>query len=86
MSNKETIEKALKELGYCLGSWSKKMEDLPNKELEKVLAEMEFQNDTDVVIGGKEYVVEIDEVDNEIDFSVLTKEEYIGRYGGERYS
>lgn len=85
MTKKEIIEKKLKENGYALGCWSTMMELLPKKELEKVLVNMLYQEDTDVMIRRKLYVVEIDEVDGEVDFSVLSQEEYISRYGDERW-
>lgn len=85
MSNREIIEKKLIEKGYKLGCWSALMELLPKKQLEKVIENMFYQEDTDVTIRRKLYVVEIDEVDGEIDFSVLSKEEYISRYGDERW-
>lgn len=85
MTNREIIEKKLKEKGYKLGCWSSLMEVLPKKQLEKVIANMFYEEDTDVLIRRRLYVVEIDEVDGEIDFSVLSQGEYISRYGDERW-
>lgn len=85
MTNREIIEKELKEKGYKLGYWSTLMELLPKKQLEKVITNMFYQEDTDVLIRRRLYVVEIDEVDGEINFSVLSQEEYISRYGDERW-
>lgn len=85
MTNREIIEKKLSEKGYKLGCWSTLMELLPKKQLEKVIENMFYQEDTDVLIRRSLYVVEIDEVDGEIDFSVLNQAEYISRYGDERW-
>lgn len=85
MTNREIIEKKLSEKGYKLGCWSTLMELLPKKQLEKVIENMFYQEDTDVLIRRSLYVVEIDEVDGEIDFSVLSQGEYISRYGDERW-
>ena len=85
MTNKKQIETKAEEIGLKLGCWDNQMELLSKKELSKVLENIEYQNDTDVSIKRKAYVVEIDIIDNEVDFSVLTKQEYINRYGNERY-
>lgn len=85
MTNRQIIEQKLKEQNLKIGCWSTMMELLPNKQLEKVIENMFYQTDTDVLIKRKLYVVEIDEVDGEIDFSVLSQGEYISRYGDERW-
>lgn len=85
MSNKEKIQKVAHEFGATIGCYDKLLDSLTKKELDKVLGSIEFQNDTDVSIKRKKYVVEIDVVENEVDFSVLTKEEFINRYGNERW-
>ena len=85
MTNKMRVEKAVKELGYSIGCWNEKLEDLSSAQLKKVIEGIEFQEDTDVSIKRKKHVVEIDIVDGEVDFGVLTKAEYIDRYGDERY-
>lgn len=85
MTNKAKVEKQAKELGYTIGIYNDKIDLMTTKELNKVLENMEFQADTDVSIKRKKHVVEIDIVDNEVDLKVLTKNEYIDRYGNERY-
>jgi hypothetical protein len=85
MTNKDQVQKVANKLGLEIGCWDEIMELLSKKELNKILANIEYQEDTDVSIKRKKYVVEIDTIENEIDFSVLTKEEYINRYGDERY-
>lgn len=83
--NKTIIEKKAKLLGLKLGCWDEKIENLSKKELLKVVNSMEYQEDTDVLIKRVSHVVEIDIVDNEIDFSLLSKQEYVSRYGNDRY-
>lgn len=85
MTVKERIEAHLANKELTLGCYDKVLEKLPEEELQKVLENAEYQTDTDVTIKNKPYVVEIDIVDSEVDFSVLTKSEYISRYGDERY-
>lgn len=85
MTVKERIESHLASKELTLGCYDQTLEKLSEEELQKVLENAEYQTDTDVKIKNKPYVVEIDIVDSEVDFSVLTKFEYISRYGNERY-
>lgn len=85
MSNRDKIEKVVSGLGYEIGCYDDKLELLSKKELDKVLNNIEFQSDTDVSIKRKLHVVEIDIDCDEVDFSVLSKAEYISRYGDERW-
>jgi hypothetical protein len=83
--NKEKIQTIASEFGLIIGCYDKMMDSLSNKDLNEVLKNLAWQNDTDVKIRRKDYVVEIDIVDGEVDFSVLSRAEYIDRYGDERY-
>ena len=85
MTKKEIIVNKLNDEGFKLGCWHDMMEKLTKKDLNKVLEVMTDAIDTDVMIRGKLHVVEIDEVEGEIDFSVLPQAEYIDRYGDERW-
>lgn len=85
-TNKELIEKKLRGTEFIIGGFNDKMEQLTPANLKKVIDNMTFgTTDIDVKISRKPFVVEVAHVDNEIDFSILSKEEYIGRYGNERY-
>jgi hypothetical protein len=86
MINKDKVKKVSTGLGLTIGCWDNLMDFLPKKELDKVLKNIEWQTDTDVSIKRKSYVVEIDICENAVDFSVLTKEEFIARYGDDRYT
>jgi hypothetical protein len=81
MKNKEEILKVVNKLGLSIGCYDKLVDSLTLKELNKVLENIEYQTDTEVTINSKNYVVEIDIVENEVDFNLLTKEEYVDRYG-----
>lgn len=88
MSNKEILEKAIKKINkdYKIGTYYDDMERLSKKELQKVIDNVsEEYTDVDVQIRRKNYVVEIATVDNDKDFMIMTREEYIARYGDERY-
>lgn len=86
MTNKERIEKLLKGTEFSLGGFNDKMEDLNNINFKKIIDNMLYgSTDVDVTINRKPFVVEISHVDNEIDFGIISKAEYISRYGDERY-
>lgn len=89
MTNKEKIEKAIKKLvgnEYTIGCYDPMMEQLKGKNLLKVAENVDCDyTDVKVCIDRKRYIVEISTVDNEIDFNVLSKNEYIHSYGQEQY-
>ena len=86
MTNKQRLENLIKGTEFIMGGYNDNMELLKASELKKV-EEMMFYGscDVDVRINRKPFVVEINHVDNEIDFGIISKEEYISRYGDERY-
>ena len=83
-TNKQRLLEKLDKVGCVLGCWDNKIELLTDYSLRKVLAVVDEEHtDVKVSINRKPYVVEIATVDNEKDFSVLSKAEYINRYGSE---
>lgn len=88
MSNKAKLEQDANKNGYTIGCYSAKMDLLKPAQLRKVLDEIYYgaSGDVDVAINRRKHVVEISFVDNEVDFNVLTKAEYIARYGDERWA
>lgn len=89
-NNKETLVKAIEKklgAGFTIGCYTESvMDKLSKKELDKVIASIYGDStDVDVQIRRKPYVVEVSFVDNEVDFVAITREEYIRRYGNERY-
>lgn len=87
MKNKVRIENKLKGTEFTLGCFTRNMELLNTANLKKVVDVMlHGSTDVDVSINRKPFVVEIFHVDNnEIDFGIISKSEYINRYGDERY-
>lgn len=86
MTNEERIQKKLEGTEFIMGGFNDKMELLNIGNLKKVMKDMLYgSTDIDVFVNRKPYVVEVSHVDNEIDFGIITKEEYINRYGSERY-
>lgn len=88
MNNRTILDKAIKEVDvrYEIGCYSEGMEKISKAELKKVLDVIDLEyTDVDIKIRKKKYVVEIATVDNEKDFILMTREEYIDRYGDERY-
>ena len=85
ISNKETIQASLQGK-YTIGCYDNDIEMLSKKELKKVLDNI-FEDATDIIVQvrSKVYVVELSTVDDEKDFNLLTKAEYISRYGSEKF-
>ena len=84
--NKKAVIKAVEKTGAVLGCWDNCMDLLSRIQIKKVIDSIGYgSTDVDVVIKRKPYIVEISELDNEIDFNVLSKAEYIDRYGDERW-
>lgn len=85
ISNKETIQECLQGK-YTIGCYDNDIERLSKKELKKVLDNI-FEEATDIIVKvrNKVYVVELTTVDEEKDFNLLTKAEYISRYGSEKF-
>lgn len=83
-TNKQKLVERIEKLGCTLGCWNEKMELLSDYSLRKVMAVLDEEStDVKVSINRRVHVVEISTVDNEKDFNVLTKAEYINRYGDE---
>lgn len=81
MKNKDRIKKALNELGYKIGCYDDTIEKLNSINLKKVIDNMKYSEDTKVLLNRKPYIVQMDEVDSEIDFNVITLSEYEECYG-----
>lgn len=80
-TNKEIIINKIKSEGYTLGIYDNALDKLNKQNLKKVLDNIKYVSDTKVFINRKPYIVEISEVDSEIDFSIITLDEYESRYG-----
>lgn len=85
-TNKELILEEIKRQGLKLGIYHKQLDLLTKPMLKRVIEGIEFESDTDVSIKRRKHVVEIDIVDDEVDLRIITKEEYISRYGDERWN
>ena len=84
----ERIEELIKETGvnFCLGCWDKNIEKISKKEINTAVGSIYGDStDVDIYIRKKLYVLQISVVDDEIDFNLLTQEEYISRHGSERW-
>ena len=80
-ANREVIADKIAPL--VIGCYDKKMNDLTQTNLKKVLNELEYDLDTrvEVFINRKKHIIEICNVDNEVDFEVLTMSEFRSRNG-----
>lgn len=80
-ANREVIADKIAPL--VIGCYDKKMNDLNQINLKKVLNELEYDLDTraEVFINRKKHIIEICNVDDEVDFEVLTMSELRNRNG-----
>lgn len=81
MTNKERIQKTIKEDGLTIGCWDPNLELLDDNGLATVLGHICEESDCEVSINNVRFIVELDIVDGEVDFSLLSLEEYEARYG-----
>lgn len=80
-TNREIIIEKVFNEGYDMGIYDKFLDKLNKNNLKKVLDNIRYTSDTKVFYNRKPFIVEISEVDNEIDFNVLTVKQYEYRYG-----
>ena len=86
MNNKHKLETLIKSYGYTLGGYDKDIDQLSQYANNKIKKEFcGDSTDIEVSINRKKYILEVWQVDNEIDFILLSKAEYINRYGSSRY-
>lgn len=86
ITNSYKIECEIKKHGYKVGSINPLINKLSKEDLNNVLGRIEYSStDVDVYIDKKLHIVEIVECDWEIDICILTQDEYISRYGNERW-
>lgn len=80
-TNREIIVNKIAPL--VIGCYDKKMDDLNKTNLKKVLNELEYDLDTriKVFINRKKHIIEVCNVDDEVDFEVLTMSEFRSRNG-----
>lgn len=80
-TNREVIANKIAPLE--IGCYDKKIEELNQTNLKKVLNELEYDLDTtvEVFINRKKHIIEVCNVDNEVDFEVLTMSEFRSRNG-----
>ena len=87
LTRKQAIEVDLKAKGYKLGCYDRFIDKLTVANVKEIMYYVGLGSATDVVIrqNMKDYVVSIDFVDGEVDFTTYTKAEYIDRFGSEKF-
>lgn len=86
-TNKEKVEAFAESNGLVVGCWNSLLEDFTEASLKHVLGSIDIGSATDILVRNnlQEYVVSVDFVDNEIDFTLWTKAEYISIFGVEKF-
>ena len=79
--NENKILEVCSKYGYCIGCYDLELEKLNYQNLKKVLDNIKYQDDVKVFINRKPYIVQIDEVEGEIDFNVITLAQYQDMFG-----
>lgn len=86
MNNRERLIKAISQFGYSLSIYDHTIDKLSSRTINKIIKSfMGDSTDIDVTLNRKPCVVEMSVVDDEVDITMLTKEQYINRYGDERW-
>ena len=81
MKNCEKIVKRVFKEGYMMGCYDRQLDKLNNQNLKKVLDNIKWRSDVKVFLNRKPYIVQLDEVNGEIDFNMITLAEYESSYG-----
>lgn len=85
-TNKQKISSFLKSSNLSLGIYDDRIDKLSKSNVETIIQNVEnAPTDLDIAIDNKVFVLEISEVDSEIDMQLISKEDYISRYGSERW-
>lgn len=86
MNNRERLIKTISQFGYSLSICDHAIDKLSSRMINKIIKSfMGDSTDIDVTLNRKPCVVEMSVVDDEVDITMLTKEQYIDRYGNERW-
>ena len=82
LRNRAKIQEQLMKNGKHIGAFSKEMEDLSIKEMEKVLGYLEHMNTIDVNANGKDSVVLVWDYPNSdrVDFRLIDRADYMNHY------
>ena len=82
LSNYENLEEKVKSMGMNIGCYQQQLESLPEEAINKVLEQVEYGScDVQVVLNNQPFVVEVYHVDNEVDFELISAEDYANQYG-----
>ena len=81
-TNREIIVEKVFNEGYDMGIYDKFLDKMNKNNLEKVLDNIRYENDTKVFYNRRPYIVQIDNsIDLEVDFNMISLETYISMFG-----
>lgn len=82
-TNKEKVQQFAEKEGYVVGCWNSLLDDFTEANIKHIINRIDLGSATDIIVRNnmKDYVVSVDFVDNEIDFTLWTKEEYVRLFG-----
>ena len=73
MHNKIRINRNIKELGLKLGICHDRIDTIPKSELVKIIKNIPTLKDTNIIIDGSKYIVEMDVFDDELDLKLSSR-------------
>lgn len=82
-TNREKVEELAKAEGLVVGCWDKELDSFTEASIKHIINRIDIGSATDIIVRNnmKDYVVSVDFVEGEIDFTVWTKEEYVRLFG-----
>ena len=82
-TNREKVEELAKAEGLVVGCWDKELDSFTEASIKHIINRIDIGSATDIIVRNnmKDYVVSVDFVEGEIDFTVWNKEEYVRLFG-----
>ena len=83
MTNRQRIQKEINKKGsnFKIGCWDKQVELLNYNNLKKVINNIGENTDVEIHINRKKYICQLTNIDNEIDFNIISRTDYMDQYG-----
>ncbi len=88
LTNKKKIANAInKKLGsnFTIGCWDKDIEKLNQNNLKNIIENLGETTNVLVNLNRKKFICEMNNIDSELDFRLISRENYISKYGYDPY-
>ena len=82
MMIKERLSKQMNKNGYVIGCFDSRLNYISEYTFKKIVNAMFYGScDIPITIHKEKFILEVNHVDDEIDFSIISKKDYHDRYG-----